>query len=189
MALPTLVVLLVAPVALIVASVPAASGPWAKLRRPLRIPHVASGAPCPVTPKARSPHGYGGFVLGRGPAYPVYPWQAGTLSFVYPVRPKQGTWYPSDWSGDKVLWIVAPRYRGPVLIRGRQVDGPTVLRFGDGSLPPAELRIPAGGVASTGGYRNEGGYTRLRTSGCYGWQVDETSFSRVIVFRAAVILQ
>ncbi len=109
------------------------------------------------------------------------------MSFVYPVRPSEGNWYPSDWGGEKLGWIVAPPYRGPVLIRGRQLDGPNLVRFDEGSLPPAELRIPAGGVKSSGGFREGGGSIRLRAPGCYAWQVDGTSFSRVIVFRAVVI--
>ena len=167
------------------ASSSAVSDPWVKLRRPLHIPHIASGATCPVTASSRPSPLYGR-TLGRGPAYPLTAWRTGTLSFFYPVRPSQ-QWYPSDWSGQKVLWIVAPRYRGPVLIRGRQLDGPNLVRFDNSSPPPAELQIPAGGVTSTGGFRNWASETRLRAPGCYAWQVDGTTFSRVIVFRAVVI--
>ena len=167
------------------ASSQAASDSWVKLRRPLHIPHIASGAPCPASAATHPSLNYG-VALGRGPAYPLGPWRAETLSFFYPVRPSQ-QWYPSDWSGQKVLWIVAPRYRGPVLIRGRQLDGPNLVRFDNGSLPSAELQIPAGGVTSTGGFRNWASETRLRAPGCYAWQVDGTTFSRVIVFRAVVI--
>ena len=170
------------------ASSTAASDPWAKLRRPLHIPHIAAGARCPVTAASRPSPDYSAPALGRGPAYPLYPWRAGTLSFFYPVRPSQ-EWYPSDWSGEKVLWIVAPRYRGPLLIRGRQLDGPNLVRFDDGALPPVELRLQAGGATSARGFRNLGGYVRLRAPGCYAWQVDGTTFSRVIVFRAVVISQ
>ena len=117
--------------------------------------------------------------------YPIFPGTP-TFGFFYPVPPSQG-WYPSDWGGDKMLWIVAPRYRGPILIRGRQLDGPHLVRFDDGSRPPAEFRMPAGGVGSTGGFRSLPLYTRLRAPGCYAWQVDGTTFSRVIVFRAVVL--
>jgi hypothetical protein len=160
---------------------------WQKLRRPLHMPRLAPGAPCPVSIATRpSSPDYSVPTLGRGPAYPLYTWRAGTLSFFYPVRPSQ-EWYPSAWSGEKVLRIVAPRYRGPVLIRGRQLDGPNLVRFDDGSLPSAELQIPAGGVTSSVGFRNRASSTRLRAAGCYAWQVDGTTFSRVIVFRAVVI--
>jgi len=29
-------------------------------------------------------------------------------------------------------------------------------------------------------------YTRLRASGCYGWQVDGETFATVIIFRATI---
>jgi len=38
----------------------------------------------------------------------------------------------------------------------------------------------------TGGWANYPSYTRLRAAGCYGYQIDGTAFSRVIVFRAVV---
>src|SRR5205085_1141932 len=82
----------------------------------------------------------------------------------------------SDWSGQKVLWFVAPSYRGPVLIRGRRLDAPGYVRFERGKLPPAELRIASGTslVGNPGvddrGQRYHPSYTRLRAPGCYGYQ-------------------
>ena len=78
-----------------------AANPWQKLRRPLHIPRLAAGARCPVSTVTHPSQDYGP-ALGRGPAYPLYPWRAGTLSFFYPVRPSH-EWYPSAWSGEKVL--------------------------------------------------------------------------------------
>ena len=106
------------------------------------------------------------------------------LSFSYPVRPEQ-IYYPSDWSGNKVLWV-ARRYRGPVLIRGRQLDGPNELRFGLSHVPGREMRLSSVGGRSPGGWQNRPSTTRLRVPGCYAWQVDGTTFSRVIVFRAVL---
>jgi hypothetical protein len=85
-----------------------------------------------------------------------------------------------------VLWFVSPTYRGPALIRGRRLDAPGLLRFDRGALPRAELRIAPAGSA---GYRRAGprgraSYTRFLTAGCYGYQIDGTSFSRAIVFEA-----
>lgn len=87
-----------------------------------------------------------------------------------------------------MLWFVHPRYRGPILIRGRQLDGPHFVRFDRGSKPSAELRIsPGESVAwsrQVEGSRGRPSYTRLRAPGCYAYQIDGTTFSRVIVFRA-----
>ncbi len=127
-----------------------------------------------------------GRAQGAGPVFPVGASLA--LSFLYPVRPSQASWYPSAWSGQKVLWVSLPSYRGPVLIRGRRLDGPHELRFGEGRIPDRELRLTRT-EASTQSRKGRQwpSYTRLRAPGCYGWQVDGTTFSTVIVFRARVL--
>jgi hypothetical protein len=161
---------------------PAVRDPWAKLRRPLRIPTIEPGAPCPVTP-ARAVSRSFGRAQGPGPVYPVGGYPA--LSFVYPPVKAQ-EWYGSEWSGNKILWIGRPTYRDRVLIRGRQLDGPNDLRFDRGLVPPREMRLRSVGGSAPGGWQNRPSYTRVRAPGCYAWQVDGTTFSRVIVFRAVV---
>jgi hypothetical protein len=158
--------------------------PWAKLRRPLHIPHIAPGSPCPVTPARRVSPSFGTRpAQGPGPVYPIggFP----TLTFTYPPQRYQ-LWYGSSWSGNKVLWIARPSYRGRVLIRGRQLDGSRDARFGSGLNPSRELRLSSVGGSSAGGWQNRPSYTRLRVPGCYAWQVDGTTFSRVIVFKAVL---
>jgi hypothetical protein len=87
-----------------------------------------------------------------------------------------------------VHWWAARSYRGPVLVRGHRIDGPQFLRFEVGSPPPLELRIPAGkGSADTKGARDHPSYTRGRAPGCYAYQIDGTSFSRIVIFKARVI--
>ncbi len=51
------------------------------------------------------------------------------------------------------------------------------MRFGRGSVPATELLIPAGTMERPS-------FTRLRANGWYAYQIDGTSFSRAIVFRA-----
>jgi len=117
-------------------------GVWKKLHRPLHLPELAAGADCPVSPIDRQ-FAFGrygvGAGLGRGPAYP----NAGSAALTVGLPPT-GLWAESAWSGAKVLWFVSPAYRGPVLIRGRRLDGSSWVRFGDGKVPASELRIPAG---------------------------------------------
>ena len=159
----------------------AASGPdpWTKLRRPLHIPQLASGAPCPVTPAHSTRFGD---AQGPGPVWPVLGFPE--LKFVYPVPPSQPS-YPSNWGGNKILWI-AHRYHGPVLIRGAQLDGPHRVRFGNDHVPATEMRMLSVGGNSPGGWQNRPSMTRVRAPGCYAWQVDGTTFSRVIVFKAVL---
>jgi hypothetical protein len=89
------------------------------------------------------------------------------------------------WLGQKVLWAVSPGYHGPLLIRGRQIGGAGRVGFGLGREPYAELELPpSAGDTSLHGWRAYPSEVRVRASGCYAWQIDGTSFSRVIVFRA-----
>ena len=152
---------------------------WSALRqRPLNLPTVTPGSPCPTSGgKSVSPDF--GIALGDGPVYPVAFYPDGT--YYYAGALQEGGWYLL-----KVLWIASPDYPGPVLVRGKQIDGPNELRFGEGANPQGELRLnTANSNNRTGaGWRDWPGYTRLRAPGCYAYQVDGDTFSRVIVFKA-----
>ncbi len=157
---------------------------WHRLQRPLHIPSIASGSSCPTTssdPKGDlSRIGFTGVAWGGGPAYP------GGLSaeegrpilrYLDPI-PRESLFYGSKWFGNKVLWMLDRSYRGPLLIRGRQLDGPNELRFDRGLLPPRDLRIRAGLA------RDRPSFTRVQAAGCYAYQVEGSGFSYTIVFEA-----
>ena len=156
---------------------------WRPLRRPLQIPRIAPGTTCPVSrPDDDVDWGHYrvGPGIGDGPAYPIGFEQPGSvLWFDYPPHPQSG-FAGSAWSGQKVLWYTLPTIRGPgpILIRGRQLDGPNELRFDAPRLPLREMTI-------TNLYARPS-YTRLRAPGCYAYQIDGATFSKVIVFEAKV---
>src|SRR5205814_5413216 len=136
---------------------------WAALRaRPLRLPAVQPGAPCPAAQGKQVNPAFGP-ALGTGPVYPVGFGTEGVYYFGGALE--EGGWYYL-----KVLWVGSPDYRGPVLVRGGRVDAPGELRFERGADPPAELRLDA---ASTppGNWGNWPTYTRLRAPGCYAYQL------------------
>lgn len=161
----------------------AASDPWKPLYRPLHVPSLAQGAPCPVSKVAEtiefSAFGVGQGV-GRGPVYPVGANVADGVLALAPAR----NYASKHWMGQKVGWFVHPRYRGPVLIRGRQLDGRWAVRFGRGSVPALHLRIAPADETEWAKGRADPSPTRLRAPGCYGYQVDGRTFSYVVVFRA-----
>jgi hypothetical protein len=115
-------------------------------------------------------------------------------------KPTDGAFVGSPWRMASVLWLSVPTYHGPVLIRGRQLDGPHAIGFGTGARPQRELRLPPGAwdeasspltiwhftVHPQPGWRIAISQTRVRSSGCYGYQVDGTSFSYAIIFAAVV---
>jgi hypothetical protein len=156
---------------------------WRSLHRPLHIPQLSAGAPCPVS--ATHPVGLGANgtleLPGPGPAYPSLI-GGRPVDFFYP-PPPTSDFYGTDWGGQKVLWWVTRAYHGPVLIRGAQLDGSNLVRFDRGSpLPAGELRIKPGK-----GTRDRASFTRLRAAGCYAYQIDGTTFSRLIVFQARIV--
>jgi hypothetical protein len=155
---------------------------WQRLHRPLRIPRLAAGAPCPTTAPRTAPRPFVGITFGPGPAFPggIHENGRAVLRYQDPI-PVGSTWHGSGWFGNKTLWY-APRYRQAVLIRGRQLDGQNALRFSFGfetGTPRLELhlraRTPTTGLSSS---------TRVRAPGCYGYQIDGRRFSYVIVFEA-----
>jgi hypothetical protein len=156
---------------------------WTTLeQRPLQIPHLAPGAPCPAAkPHVVSPSF--GLGLGDGPAYPVHGAVDGVLHYTLPQNANSEYW-GTIWGGTKVLWAVdTPHYPDVVLVRGRQLDGPNEVRFDHGPMPPTELRIlPYPGTRE--GWTGQPSFTRVRAPGCYGYQIDGTTFSRVVIFAA-----
>jgi hypothetical protein len=168
---------------------------WKKLHRPLHLPVVEAGAPCPVSAmNVEFDFGKYGVQngIGRGPAYPIGFEQPGSILNIAFGTDRRSGFYGSKWGGQKVLWFVSPAYRGPVLIRGRQLDGRKLVRFEGTGLwvPPAELRLSKrSAIAGNPGVNDDGqryrpSFTRLLSAGCYAYQVDGTTFSRTIVFQA-----
>jgi hypothetical protein len=188
-AAPVMAALLVAAAVGLVEPLGASSTPWAKLHRPLHLPRLAPGAACPVSridgridwERIRI---FGGSGIGRGPVYPGLGSSGGRLTATPDVQ------YGGPWDGAKVFWYVRSSYRGRALIRGRRLHGPQWLGFNGRRLPARELRIERGITVSWEGQppgsRGIPSSVRVRSPGCYGVQIDGTTFSRVVVFRVDI---
>jgi hypothetical protein len=177
---------------------------FADLRtRPLNQPALAPDGSCPsdpshdVKPVVTSGKGGPNFGFGPGPAY---------LSGIVNL-------YPDGF--DNEIWMIDAGYRGPVLIRGHQVNGAGMISFqppttfagmnfsGAGASPPgaavatvtidgtaipfySELDLPAADPAyPTNSWRLFFARTHINAPGCYAFQLDGLSFSTVIVFHVA----
>jgi hypothetical protein len=154
------------------------------IRRPLHVPTLAAGGACPAT-EAEGTLGErgnldapGAAAFGPGPAYPTLASEGGRAALHY-----LPNWGYEGWDGTKLLWTV-PRYNGPYIVRGRQLDGPNELQFDQGPNWSNKLHDEL---------RLVGSYTRLnpaatflRAPGCYAYQVDGRGFSYLIVFEARV---
>jgi hypothetical protein len=154
---------------------------WETLRaRPLAVP-AADGGRCPVAVARRVSPDLGP-ALGDGPVYAVF--GAGSV-FRYGYGDERDG-FQGEWGGEKVLWVAAPDFAGPALVRGRELDGPNEVRFGPGVDPADELRLEPdpGVIGSPSGWTNWPSYTRVRAPGCYAYQVDTPDRSYTVVFRA-----
>jgi hypothetical protein len=156
--------------------VPSGSVPPA-IRRPLHLPKLEGGA-CPVSPLGRySTSGFSAYAVGRGPVRPLVA-PAGRQPFAH----RSILFTPSPvagWRSVKTLWFTSRGYDGPILIRGRRLGGDGTLAFGGATPRIVDPQLPPAGAA-----RTYTGATWVMSPGCYAWQVDGTSFSTVIVFRA-----
>jgi hypothetical protein len=155
-----------------------------ELQRPLHLPKLEPGQPCPVSHgRLFSNSQFGGFVLGVGLVQPLI---VGPHAASFAVMTFRAV-YGRGWYAVKTLWFGRPSYQGPVLIRGRRLDAPGRIVFGgtpsvlDPQLPPEPT------LNGTGGWREWPGGTWLRSPGCYAWQIDGTDFSTVIVFKAVFV--
>ncbi len=186
------------------ATAAAATSVWKGLQqRPLHLPTLTPGMPCPTT------HGHllatgEGIAVGSGPVYAVLGQGSstgtderqhqGVLQYVDAHAYGSGR---SSWGGQKVLWVIAPSYTGPVLVRGHQLGGSHEVRFNAGldqlfseeyandisAIPPLPaLRLVR--VNTDTRWTDWPSTTRLQAPGCYAYQVDGLTFSEVIVFQA-----
>jgi hypothetical protein len=168
-------------------SAPVAAAPSATLtddlHRPLHLPRVAPGKRCPISPSRVAPWGSQQRLNGRGPAYlaGVGGAAGATISISLSARDSSG------WYGQKTPWIVERSYDGPILVRGARIGRRGEVRFAhsDGDHL-RELFWESGadaGLPPNPDFRFLPSATLFRGAGCYAFQVDGTSFSRVIVAR------
>ena len=94
---------------------------------------------------------------------------------------------PSDtagWLAFKSLWVVAPSYQGPLLVRARRIDAPGRVELLSGASP-GPLVVPPGPTIND--------FSRTRTApvgtyvsgpGCFAFQIDGKGFAESIVLSA-----
>jgi hypothetical protein len=143
------------------------------IRRPLAVPNIESDARCPAD-LGSSPDTFPGaegftpptpyVAYGKGAVAPVFvgPSERAVLSFAR--MPKH-----EGRAFEKLIWIVAPGTRVPVLIRG-VADGGAQARFMTG----LELVL-------TGPGTHPMGYVYFPRPGCYAFQIDSPSGTERVV--------
>ncbi len=174
----------------------AVTDPWANLRRALTVSQLQPGSPCPIAASrlatqvdpafdpGETPELYRAF--GSGPAYPII-YNLNQLNAVeISAKSMVGGWYV-----DKVLWIISPEYRGPILVRGEQLDGGQQVHFAASGFEPSppdwnlpELHISGVTSEDPAAWRDAGSEVLIPGPGCYALQIDYVHLTEVIFFKA-----
>jgi hypothetical protein len=126
--------------------------------------------------------GMAGVALGKGPVT-VIVGQSGDLEHgIVDLASSNVT----GWYGLKTDWAISRRYSGWVIVRGKQLDGKgPVATLADATV--GAIVIPPGPTANTFvGWREQPSGTYVKGPGCYGFQVDGSSFSEHIVVKAVL---
>lgn len=153
------------------------------LHRPLHLPKLSPGQRCPLSPALKGTNNQ--FLNGRGPAYliGIAHVPRGVIDISQSGRDSLG------WRGQKTPWAVDRTYEGPLLIRARRLDRQGAVRFARSyGEHLKELFWDAGvdqGAPPNPGYRLLASETLFRSAGCYGYQVDGLTFSRVVAVRTS----
>jgi hypothetical protein len=161
-----------------VAAKPVGTAAATLLSRPVRLPSIAAGSACPVTPIAHLTTAVTD-PRGKGPLYFGGPMPKGGFPF------------------NKTVYTTVGGAPGPILLRGGRIDGAGRLKF---SGSPANLSERAEIPPATGGEPGSGSsafylavldpgpdnalYVYPSTPGCYAVQVDAPTFEEVIVVQA-----
>jgi hypothetical protein len=149
------------------------------LQRPLALPTLSPGQPCPSSASQEISNGlFGGTALGTGVVRPIVgaPISAGRVSFRF--DPLTG------WYSVKTLWFSDPTYQGPAMMRGARLDGPGGIVLGEQPTLSALVIPPGDTLNGRDGWREAPGGTYIKALGCYGWQVDVLGSSTLIFFQA-----
>ncbi len=149
----------------------------AGVSRPLHLPGLAPGAPCPVTTGRESTSRYvGGLMFGAGPVRMIFGDQG------HPARGvvELGTPGQPPWLATTSTLLVSPTYRGPVLLRGHRLDGPGTAFF-DGTTVSSYVDPPNDANTESDGSRTPPASVFVHSAGCYGFQIDGTTFSETVV--------
>jgi hypothetical protein len=154
---------------------------WDRLaQHPLISQQLPPGTACPISWGKQVAPGFGP-ALGDGPVYLVGFGERGVVSFEDARLDAGGTYL-------KAVLIAPPDYQGPLLVRGRQVDGPNLMSFGESAHPASQLRLSeqAATPESSGWLALWGGYLRVPAPGCYAVQIDDLiTYSQFIYVQVA----
>jgi hypothetical protein len=159
------------------------SAPLWLIHRPLHFPTVRRAGTCPVSRGKVMRGSYiNGVVFGPGPVRMLV--AMGNLGHLLEGNVDLLPSDTSGWFAFKTTWIVAASYQGPIIVRGRRIDGPGRVAILGGALS-GPLVVPPGPTIND--------FSRNRTAplgtyvsgpGCFAFQIDAKRFDEHIVVSA-----
>lgn len=169
------------------------------LTHPLRLSAIHSACPASVVRPVHlswggRTEGISGYAVGKGPillllseeSVPILRTTVGGRLYVDRAVVPLGASSLPGWSALKTTWVSLPSYQGTYLVRGHRLDGKGSINIGaspDQGQFVIKPGTPEGDLAQANGghgYRASPGYIWIQTPGCYGLQIDGTTFSDIV---------
>lgn len=158
-------------------------------QRPVRLLPLSGSTSCPLT-RNQEILPYFGFTPGKGPVSV----RETSEPFSTGVPTTGDTLQNEGWKGQKEIWFIRPPYLGPILVRGRLLNGPQTLRFSGGyaqlyyngdpwEAPTSPELLLLGSTQYDYPPIGWGVYSFARVPGCYVYQVDGLDFSGYFIFQ------
>jgi hypothetical protein len=162
-------------------------------RRPLKLPTLHRGQPCPVSKGSRDIVPHVGYIFcseclyfGRGPAYfglvPLF--LAHPADNVAEMNLDHVFYRDGDAYSAKTPWVTRVDYKGPILARGQGLEGDGKLKFHFDSGSTRDLQLEAPVSADQSHWSFWPTSLIVPGPGCYGIQIDTAQGTDVVIFDA-----
>ena len=161
-------------------------------QRSLTLPMIRARDRCPVTRGSREsvprePYIFcaGCLWFGRGPVYFAWAWSFQVNNVDDAMFSLEGVPHENSDYRAKTPWVSKPDYSGPILIRGRRLDGKGTLRFHvAGPKPEEDLKLNAPSRTDPTRWSFWPSSMYVPGPGCYGVQVDTLRGTDIVIFSA-----
>jgi hypothetical protein len=147
-------------------------------RRSVRFPKLSPGGPCPTsTGSYINVPGANGLAL-KGKVVSLLIPQAGDVSHGSVQLASSDV---TGWYGIKTHWLISPSYSGWVVVRAERLDqSAPVAALGEAGIGP--VIIPPGPTLNTfKGWRQQPSGTYVKGPGCFGFQIDGSTFQEHLI--------
>jgi hypothetical protein len=151
--------------------------------RPLRLPTLRTGQPCPVSKGSRETVPHVGYIFcstclffGDGPTYFALLFLTNPAGDVAAINLDNVSYREGGVYSMKTPWVTKPEYSGPVLTRGQRLDG-------EGKLEAPQFEAPSRRLHESDWSFWPDGIT-VTGPGCYGIQIDTDRGTDIVVFKA-----